>query len=461
VRRFVRWVLRRTDVRPGEGRVLLWSAVLFFALLAGAMLLRPVRDVMGVRSGWGRIPDLALATLVTMLLLQPLFGRMVARWPRRRFLPWVYRAFALQLLVLAAWALLAPPRDLALAQTYFVWLSVYNLFVVSVFWGFMADTWSPDQAKRLYGAVAIGGTAGAVAGGLAYNALDGLAGLLGRTTDDPRPSEAALVRLGALALEGAVRALRRVAAAAEEAPAGSAPPEPPVPAPSGVPPPRAQATAEARGREPLGGSAWDGFVRAVRSPYLAGIGLLVVCYTLTSTFGWAERVEIVKAAGLGDDVQGRISAWTETSVQTATLLGQLFLTGHLLSRVGVGWTLASGPVAAGLGFAALALSPALAAAVAFQIVTRVVHFAFAKPAQEALFSVVPRADKYKTKSLLDTFVYRFSDWTGLVTSAWILGQPGGTRWLPLVGLPLCALWLLLALLLGRARARRAATAPAA
>jgi AAA family ATP:ADP antiporter len=454
IRRFVRWVLRRTEVREGESAVLLWSAVLFFTLLAGYQALRPVRDVMGARSGWGQIPALARWTFVSMLLLQPVFGWMVARWPRRRFLPWVYRAFALQLVAFAVWAAVAPPKDLALAQTYFVWLSVYNLFVVSVFWGFMADTWSPDQAKRVYGAVALGGTAGAVLGTLAYTGIDALAPLLGATKADPRAFEVVLFVLGALALEGCVRAIRRVARAAESVPVPSPEPLAPVAGPAPIP-------QSARAHEPVGGSAWEGFARAVRSPYLAGIALTVVCYTLTSTIGWAERMEVVKASGLGDETMGLVSAWTETTVQTLTLLCQLLFTGQVLSRLGVGWTLATGPIAAGVGFAALAFFPHLATAIGFILLTRAVHFAFAKPAQEALFSVVPRSDKYKSKSLLDTFVYRFSDWVGLEASAAILLLPHGIRWLPLAALPLCALWLVTAILLGRARARRAAALPTA
>jgi AAA family ATP:ADP antiporter len=372
--------------------------------------------------------------LITMLVLQPVFGWIVARWPRRTFLPWVYGAFALQLAGFAAWALLAPAGDMALAQTWFVWLGVFNLFVVSVFWGFMADLWAPRQAHRLYGAIGVGGTAGAVAGGLAFPQVRALLAPSGG------PATLAVVfGLGALVLLLAVAALTRAsAAAAAFAPAGAA----------GV---------EALERRPVGGGAFDGFLRVLRSPYLAGIALLVVCYVLTSTWGWSERLEIVKRAGLDEGAQGDLSAYTESAAQALTLVGQLLFTGTLLPRLGVRRLLAFGPLAAAAGFAALATAPSVATAVGFLLLTRAVHFAFAKPAQEALFSVVERGEKYKAKSFLDTFVYRLSDWGGLETASLLLLSAGGTRALAVAGVLLCGVWLAAALALGRAHAKRLGT----
>lgn len=428
------WLLRRTDVRSEERRALLWSATLFFLLLFGYMLLRPVRDMMGARAGWHRVPSLARAVLIAMLLLQPVFGWIVARWPRRAFLPWIYGAFALQLVGLGAWALLSPPGDLRFAQVWFVWLSVFNLFVVSVFWGFMADTWAPGQAARLYGAIGVGGTLGAVLGGLAFAPLRGALAALDPSAGS-RGSLAGLCLIGALALLGAVLAVRRVSAAA-----------------------RAFVGREASRRveERVGGGVLDGLVRVARSPYLLGIALMVIGYTLTSTWGWAERIELVKRSGMSEGAQGDLSAWTESGVQGLTLLGQLLFTGALLPSLGVGRLLALGPVAAAAGFAALLAAPGVATAVGFVLLTRVAHFAFAKPAQEALFSVVERSDKYKAKSLVDTFVYRLSDWGGLETAALLLLAFGGTEGLSGAGLLVCLPWLLLALALGRAHGRRLA-----
>jgi ATP:ADP antiporter, AAA family len=248
------WLLRRTDVRPEERRALAWSATLFFLLLFGYMLLRPVRDMMGARAGWHRVPSLARAVLIAMLLLQPVFGWIVARWPRRAFLPWIYGAFALQLVGFAAWALLSPPGDLGFAEAWFVWLSVFNLFVVSVFWGFMADTWRPEQAARLYGAIGVGGTLGAALGGLAFRPLrEALAAL--DPTAGSRGSLAGLCLVGATALLAAVFAVRRVAGAAAAF---------------------ADRDGERRADERVGGGVLDGLLRVARSPYLAGIALLVV-----------------------------------------------------------------------------------------------------------------------------------------------------------------------------------------
>ena len=155
--------LRISSVQPGEGRALGWSFAYFFCLLAGYYVLRPLRDEMGVAGGVRNLQWLFTATFLTMLAAVPLYGALVARLPRRRLIPIVYHFFAANIAVF--WLLLTFDIErLTVARVFFVWISVFNLFAVSVFWSFMADLFTSEQGKRLFAFIAAGGSAGALAG---------------------------------------------------------------------------------------------------------------------------------------------------------------------------------------------------------------------------------------------------------------------------------------------------------
>src|SRR5687768_852887 len=236
-----RWLNRLVAVRPDEVRALLWSFAYFFCLLAGYYVLRPLRDEMGIAGGVRNLQWLFTATFVAMLAAVPVFGALVARLPRRRFIPLVYHFFVINLLVF--WFLFVLDYGkVHVARVFFVWISVFNLFAVSVFWSFMADLFRSDQGKRLFGCIAAGGSAGALAGPLL---TVGLAQPLGPVN---------LLLVAAVLLEAAVLCARRLESASPQpAPAQST-------APEGQPP-------------VLGGNALAGFLLVLRSPYLAGIAL--------------------------------------------------------------------------------------------------------------------------------------------------------------------------------------------
>src|SRR5688572_18626612 len=158
-----RWLTRVVNVRPGEARALLWSFAYFFCLLAGYYVLRPLRDEMGIAGGVRNLPWLFTATFVVMLIVVPVFGAVVARLARHVFIPLVYHFFVANIAIF--WMLLTLDVSAAhVARVFFVWISVFNLFAVSVFWSFMADLYASDQGKRLYGFIAAGGSAGALTG---------------------------------------------------------------------------------------------------------------------------------------------------------------------------------------------------------------------------------------------------------------------------------------------------------
>ncbi len=399
-----RWLSRAVALRPGEARALLWAFAYFFCLLAGYYILRPLRDEMGVAGGVRNLHWLFTATFVAMLAAVPALGAVVARLPRRKFIPLVYHFFVLNLAFF--WALLSfgVERELV-ARVFFVWISVFNLFAVSVFWSFMADTFSAEQGKRLFGFIAAGGSAGALAGPAFTVAL---AAALGPVN----------LLIAAALLPGA-----RTAA-------------------------------------PIGGGWLAGFALLARSPYLAGIALWVLLLSLCGTFLYFQQANIVAAASDDPAVRTRIFASIDLAAGILTLLVQLFATGRFMSRFGAGPC--AGLLAAVFlaGFAALAASPALALVIAFQAVQRTANFAVSNPAREVLFTVLGREEKYKAKYLIDAAVFRGGD----ALSGWLFNalRAAGLELtaISLCAVPVAAAWLGLSLLLGRAQEKRALRPPA-
>jgi ATP:ADP antiporter, AAA family len=420
------WLGRIVAVKPGETRALLWSFAYFFFLLAAYYVLRPVRDEMGLAGGIRNLPWLFTATFFVMLAAVPLFGAIVARVPRRRFIPLVYHFFALNILLF--WLLLTFKVALAdTARVFFVWISVFNLFAVSVFWSFMADLYRSEQGKRLFGFIAAGGSAGALLGPLIAVTL---AESLGRAN---------LLLIALLLLEAAVFCAMRLEKAAAALKAG----DDPATQAAGAPP-----------EAGLGGGWIAGLVMVLRSPYLAGIALWVALLSLAGTFLYFQQLGIV--AALSDDPNRRtaIFARIDLAVSLLTILVQFLATGRLIRRFGAGPAAAFLPLVFAAGFLALALTPMLWVVIAFQALQRAANFAISNPAREVLFTVLGREEKYKAKYVIDNVVFRGGD----AASGWLYHALRGSGMEPssisLATVPVAAVWLALALLLGREHERR-------
>ena len=425
-----RWLGKAAAVRPHEAQALAWSFAYFFCLLAGYYVLRPLRDEMGIAGGVRNLQWLFSATFVVMLAAVPVFGAVVARLPRRRFVPLVYHFFVANIAIF--WLLLTfDVAKVQVARVFFVWISVFNLFAVSVFWSFMADLYTSEQGKRLFGFIAAGGSAGALIGPALTG---GLALPLGPVN---------LLIGAALLLEAAVLCARRLEAAAPQL--------------------RAEGGPAAARAEPavLGGSWLAGIALVLRSPYLAGIALWVSLLSLAGTFLYFQQANIVAAASDDPAVRTRIFATIDLAIGLLTLAVQCFATGKLIARFGVGPAAAFLPLVFGAGFAALALSPALAVVIAFQALQRTANFALSNPAREVLFTALGREEKYKAKNVIDIVVFRGAD----AASGWLFAALRGAglelALISLATIPVAAGWLVLALGLGRAHERRARQAGSA
>ncbi|HVY57227.1 MAG TPA: MFS transporter [Xanthobacteraceae bacterium] len=415
---FWRWAERAVPATAEERAAALWSFAYFFMLLAGYYVLRPLRDQMGIAGGVKNLPWLFTATFLALLAAQPLYGALVARLPRARFIPIVYHFFVANLLIF--WLLLtfgiAPA---VVARVFFVWVSVFNLFAVAVFWSFMADLFTAEQGKRLFGFIGAGGTAGALLGPTITIVLSAPLGPVN------------LLIVAAVLLEAAVYCVYRLDRAARVRTGLQAEPE------------------------RIGGSAFAALSALVRSPYLLGLGLWVSLLSFGATILYFEQAHIVSTAVHGAGAQTRVFASIDFAVNLLTLATQVFVTGRLLDRFGTGISAAALPAVYVVGFAALAAAPTLAVVLVVQVTQRWMNFALANPARQVFFTVVPREEKYKAKNLIDVVVYRGSDalYGWVYDSLQALGLKLGG--IALCALPVVAGWLVLSTALGRVQERRA------
>lgn len=420
---------RLIDVQPGEGRALAWSWAYIFSILAAYYVLRPIRDQMGVASGIENLPWLFTATLVGMLALNLPFAYLVKRMPRARFVPITYRFFAANILAFALTLYLAPAEwGVWIGRVFFVWLSIFNLFVVSIFWATIVDVFSNAQGKRLFGFIAAGATLGAIAG-------SATTAILAKNV----PTWGLMLCAVAL-LEVAVFCMRGLAALSTQLHE--------VPGRDGG--------AEDGQDRTIGGSVLAGVTRTLASPYLLNISLFLLLFSVTSTFLYFEQAGIAKRSFPDRGAQTAFFASVDLAVNVLTLGIQLFLTGRIVNRIGVALTLAILPVFSILGFAALALWPTIGVIVAFQVLRRAGNFAIARPVREVLFTVVPREDRYKAKSFIDTVVYRLGDQVGAWSFTGIQGMGLGSASVAGAAIPLSMAWLVNSVWLGRAQERRRA-----
>lgn len=381
-------------------------------------MLRPVREEMGIQAGVANLPWLMTATFLAMLTVAPLFGWLAARFPRRRMLPAVYLFFIANLV--AFWAAFeAQVAPKILASAFFVWLSVFNLFVVSVFWSFMADLFAEGQAKRLFPVIAAGGSLGAITGPLLVRAL----------VEPLGKGNLMLVSAGFLGLAIiAIAALGRWSR-------GRAP------------------AAAMQAEQPLGGSVLAGIRLALGQPYLLGVCLYILALTWSSVVLYLEQARIVSETIASSAERTRLFATVDLIVNVGTLACQLFLTSRLIERLGLVAGLVLLPLASVAGFLAMAFAPSLAVLVAFAVVRRVGEYAIAKPSREVLFTVLDRESKYKAKNFIDTAISRGGDAvTGwFVQGLKALGATGSA--LALVAAPVMLAWAVLGVWLARRHQR--------
>jgi AAA family ATP:ADP antiporter len=428
----MRLLQRVVDVKPNELRALAWSCAYFFCLLASYFVLRPLREEVGISEGTDKLRYLWTFTLLGMVVANPLFSLLVSRFPRKRFIPWVYRFFAANLAVFFALYKLLPSEQSAyVGRVFYVWLSVFNLFAISVFWGFMADIFKLEQGKRLFGFIGVGGTLGAIAGawftGTMVKSLGGVQILL----------------VSIALLEISVQCVHRLIALAAKRESTSS---------SRTAKDEHLRSATRSADRPTGGSVLSGIGLIFKMPYLQGICMYTIFYTLSASFLYFQQANIVHDSITDRAERTVLFAHIDLWVNCLTLAMQLFATGRIVVLLGITFTLVAQPVLTSIGFAALGLSPTLAVLVGFQVMFKAVNQGTAKPAREMLYTVVDREVKYKSKSFIDTFVYRSGDLVSAWSFSWLHDADMlGISLSPIAygSVAIGIVWLVTGLLLGR------------
>lgn len=371
-------IARKTlGARPGEERAVLLAFCYFFLLLCSYYLLRPVRDAMAANAGLSRLPELFTYTFFAMLAITPLFGALVARVPRRRLLPIVYLFFGsnMFLFFLAFRANSVSPFG---AAAFFVWLSVFNFFVVSVFWSFMADVFRGEEARRLFGPISAGGSAGAIIGPAMTQWLAAGMGVAGLVL-------LAMVLL--LATIPCIHALGRWSVERHGERPGTA----------------------AESREAIGGGFLAGVTLVARSPYLIGIVVVLALGAMAGTFMYLE-LQRAAAAGFPETAaRTAFFARLDLAVNLLAFFFQGVVTARIIRRFGVTGGLVTMPLLAMGTFVWLVLAPFLVPLALSQVMRRAGEFGIAKPSREVLFTAVDPETKYKAKNFIDTVVQRGSD----------------------------------------------------
>jgi AAA family ATP:ADP antiporter len=347
----------------------------FFCVLCGYFVLRPVRDEIGVRAGVEQLPWLFTATFVVTLLLVPIFGWIVARVPRRAITAATY-ALCSGLLLLTFGGLQSN-SIVAWGVGLFIGISVLNLFIISVFWSLMSDSFDEGEARKRYGVIAVGGTAGAIAGP-SITAL--IAPLIGPVNLLPISA----VFLGIAAVLSMFIPRR-----------ADAPPQ-----------------------QKIGGNALAGIRLALRNPSLLRIALIIVCYTTISTILYFHQADIVKSAITDSGERTRYFALLDLVNNITTVTLQALITSRVLTRLGLKFALSASPAITGTGLAVLALYPHLAVVAVLQVIHRAGEHAFTRPGREVVFTTVTPEERFKAKNFIDTFVYRGND----ALAAWLIGM---------------------------------------
>jgi ATP:ADP antiporter, AAA family len=384
-------------------------------LLASHSVFRPVRDALVLDGSPDQIPWLFTATFLATLVLSPLWGVALDRGRRRRVVPLAFHAFAACALGFAILVALAV-APVAIGRVFYVWASVFNLFVVSVFWSLLADLLGPEAARRLFGPIAAGGTIGALAGPALTRALVHWTGVEGVLVISAGMLELAVIGTIQLRLAG-----ERLAPSVTE------------------PPPRRGALA--------------GLAQVARSRYLLAIAGYVLCTATAATFLYLEQAKLARAELPDREARAAFFATIDLWTNAGAFVLQTFVAAYLLGRLGPGLVLALLPLAQAVGISLVVLAPSLAALVFAQVTARAITHGLARPGRELLFTVIDPDEKYRAKNAIDTVGYRFGD----VASSWThtgLVAFGGATALVTATLPLAAGWIAIALALGVGFRRR-------
>ncbi|MFN8606329.1 MAG: MFS transporter [Vulcanimicrobiota bacterium] len=411
-----------------ESEYVFFSFAFFFCVMAAYYILQPLRDENGVLLG--NTSSLFRWTMVAVLAVNPLFSMLMARIPRQSLVPVIYRFFISHLFIfVAAFHILKVGGSTELVgnarlapSIFFVWVSVFNLFAVSLFWSVMADRFTGSQGRKFFGFIGAGGTAGQFAGSAMATFL---VPYLGATN---------LMLVSAVLLELAVRSRPSIDDVVLE---------------------QQQAdSAAAGGSNRQKPKPWTGMWLVMKSAYLFGICSYLFLYTFTSSFIYLQKQDMVGDAFATREARVQFFAAMNFLTSGGTLLIQLFLTGRVITAMGLIFSLSLVPGMTAFGFIALATRPGLVLLSLFDATRKTLNYAIARPSREILFTVVSKEDKYISKNFIDTFVYRAGDSLASFAFDGLKSYNLGTTGISWAAVPFSILWTGVAAGLGMAQRKK-------
>jgi AAA family ATP:ADP antiporter len=400
-----------------EVKAVLLSMLYFLFLFGSYSVIKPVRDAMGTVYGVKHLQELFTVTLIASLVFSPLYAGLASRMKLSTFLPWVYGFVAATILVFYAMFVSGRYQDRWIAAAFYVWVSTFNLLIISVFWTFMADIFSRAQAKRLFGFIAAGGTIGGIVG-------PAIATFLAKSVGN---NGLMLIAAGGFVVTAVMVTLLAKEKEKLLEHGGEV----------------QKTTLNHR----LGGNPLDGFLLLFRSPYLLLLALFLLLMTWISTIVYFQLGDLITKAFESKEARTQAYATIDLTVNSLAVLVQLFGTGRIIQRFGVQTGLLLNPIIMVIAFLAVAFSPVLMILGGIQIVRRVAEYAVAKPTREMLFTVVDQESKYKAKNVIDTVIYRFGDFSSAWVSAAVL--PYGVTGLAIFGVITSVVWFPVAYVLGK------------
>jgi AAA family ATP:ADP antiporter len=368
-------------IEPRETAAVASAFFLFFFVLGSYFLVRPVRETIASILGGEYVADLWLYTAIFSIAIIPVYGWLVAKVRRTVLLPCVYGMVAV---ILAIIGTMMGDKDVdrTVGAFFYVWISVLNLMLVSVFWSFLLEMFSREQTKRLFGFIAAGGTLGALAGPFTTRMVAESIG------------DSGILYMGAAGFVGAIicqRILLTLWKPTETA---------------------AAAAGEDVKNKGVGGNPFAGITLVFTSPYLLSIALFVVLLSAANTILYFEQLRLVAETFPDRAARTEVFATIDFVVQSLTIITQLFLTGRIATKFGVRSLLTFVPIAMVIGFLALAFANIFAVFAVVFVARRWGEYAFIRPGREMLFSGLDTETKYKAKSVIDVPVYRAADYVG-------------------------------------------------
>ena len=412
----LKFLTRISNIEASEAKAVLSSFLFVVVLMSAYYILRPVRDAMA--SDWTDAEVSWLWTLNFFIstAVVAVYGIAVSRFRFRILVPAMYAMFALSFVVFYLLASNAVDRTL-IDKSFYVWVSVFSLFHISVFWSFMSDLFSKEQAGRLFSIIAAGASVGGLIGPSIPSFFSASLGT------DNLMLIASLMLLIPIPIIFYLQSLKSSVLGNQE---------PDIKNPTGA----------------IGGNPFAGFKMFFSNPYLLAIGLFIFLYTGISSFVYFELKNLL--SDLTRPERTAIWAQMDLAVNILSIATGLFATSRIVSRFGMPTTIALVPVMICIGLLILAVSPFLGAVVALQVIRRAGNYAVTRPAREMLFTRVDRETRFKAKPVIDIVAYRGGD----MLMAWLFtgltqGLGLGLAAVALVGAGIAALWSLVGIYLGR------------